>query len=58
MTKEQKKQALKAWLKEVSDEIQTVSFEFTGSVIPFGAGLALGVISKHFKELEEIIDDS
>jgi hypothetical protein len=58
MTKEQQKQALQAWVKEVIDEIQTVSSEFTNSVIPFGAGLALGVISKHFKELEEIIDDN
>jgi len=58
MTKEQQKQVLQAWFKEVSEEIQTESFKFTDSVIPFGAGLALGVISKHFKELEEIIDDS
>ena len=52
-----KEQALDKWFNNIATDIQQESVKFQDSCIPFGAGLGLGVISKHFKELQEIVDD-
>lgn len=57
MTNKLKKQALDKWFNDVTTDIQQESFKFQDSCIPFGAGLGMGVVCKHFKELQEIVDD-
>lgn len=57
MTNKLKEQALDKWFNNITTDIQQESFKFQDSCIPFGAGLGLGVICKHFKELQEIVDD-
>ena len=52
-----KKQALDKWFNDINTDIQQESFKFQDSCIPFGAGLGMGVICKHFKELQDIVDD-
>lgn len=54
----EKKQALKKWFKEVTEEMQNESFGFKDSMVPFGVGMAMGILMKHYKELEDIIDDN
>ena len=51
-----RKQALDKWYLHVCEEIQKESFKFEGSVIPFGAGLATGVIAKNFANLQKAVD--
>lgn len=51
-----KKQALYKWYSHVCEEILKESFKFEGSVIPFGAGLATGVIAKNFGDLQNAVD--
>ena len=57
MTNKLKEQALDKWFNNITTDIQKESFKFQDSCIPFGAGLGIGVICKHFKELQEIVDD-
>ena len=57
MTNKLKEQALDKWFNNITTDIQQESFKFQDSCIPFGAGLGIGVICKHFKELQEIVDD-
>ena len=57
MTNKLKEQALNKWFNNITTDIQKESFKFQDSCIPFGAGLGIGVICKHFKELQEIVDD-
>ena len=57
MTNKLKKQALDKWFNDINTDIQQESFKFQDSCIPFGAGLGIGVICKHFEELQEIVDD-
>ncbi len=52
-----KEQALDKWFNNINTDIQQESFKFQDSCIPFGAGLGIGVICKHFEELQEIVDD-
>ena len=57
MTNKLKEQALDKWFNDIITDIQQESFKFQNLCIPFGAGLGTGVICKHFKELQEIVDD-
>lgn len=57
MTNKLKKQALDKWFNDINTDIHQESFKFQDSCISFGAGLGMGVICKHFEELQEIVDD-
>ena len=55
---DEKKKALEIWLNKIVEEAQTMSLTFSDSMVPLGTGIAIGILCKHYKELEDIIDDN
>lgn len=56
MVSKKRKALLDEWYRQICEEIQEESFKFTDSIISFGAGLAMGVISKNFANLQKAVD--
>lgn len=56
MKSKKRKALLDKWYRQICEEIQEESFKFTDSIIPFGAGLATGVIAKNFGDLQKAVD--